>query len=241
MVRARGWWDERSADPIDSPARPYRPLLTMHATRAQDQTRARRVAVPLFTHKTTYQNRPQISTPSLGVFPALTWLQFMCVYTHTHTHTTRRALWCELRGRDETLWGPENSDGLNLGTYVFAYVYKVYMCMYMLGDGMWSWTKVLFFFNIFFVPKKKRKRCENNTENSNPNEFELHRPSIKGTKLLFQGINAIIINTWNVQQKLSFFLFPYGKYMSQVLGSFYRDRSLSMIDWCCSSTVIGVQ
>ena len=44
MARARGWWDERSADPIDSPARPYRLLLTMHATRAQDQTRERRVS-----------------------------------------------------------------------------------------------------------------------------------------------------------------------------------------------------
>jgi len=37
MARARGWWDERSTDPLDNPARPYRPLPTVHATQTQDQ------------------------------------------------------------------------------------------------------------------------------------------------------------------------------------------------------------
>ena len=59
MARARGWWDERSADPIDSPARPHRPLLTMHATRAQDQTRERRVSPSSLLTKQTYQTGPQ--------------------------------------------------------------------------------------------------------------------------------------------------------------------------------------
>ena len=34
------------------------------------------------------------------------------------------------------LEGPKNQDGLNLGIYVFEYVYKVYMCIYILGGGM---------------------------------------------------------------------------------------------------------
>jgi len=41
------------------------------------------------------------------------------------------------------LEGPRNPDGLNLGIYVFVYVYKV-ICMYMLGGEMRSWTKSFF-------------------------------------------------------------------------------------------------
>jgi len=43
------------------------------------------------------------------------------------------------------LEGPKNPDGLNLSIRIFVHVYKVHMCM---------------FFNIFFLPKKKSKRCE---------------------------------------------------------------------------------
>jgi len=46
---------------------------------------------------------------------------------------------------------------------------------------------------MFFLPKKENKRCESNTDNSNPTGFELHKPSIKGTKLLFEIKKAIII------------------------------------------------
>jgi len=42
------------------------------------------------------------------------------------------------------LEGPKNPDGLNLGIHVFVYVYKVHMCMYMLGVGMRSWTNYSF-------------------------------------------------------------------------------------------------
>jgi len=51
MARARSWGDERSANPLDNPARPYRPLPTVHATQAQDQTGERHVTVPLLLTK----------------------------------------------------------------------------------------------------------------------------------------------------------------------------------------------
>ena len=38
------------------------------------------------------------------------------------------------------LEGPKNPAGLNLGLYVLVYVYKVHICMYMLGGGMRSCT-----------------------------------------------------------------------------------------------------
>jgi len=44
---------------------------------------------------------------------------------------------------------------------------------------------LFFFFSLFFFPPK--------TENSNLHGLELHRPSIKSTKLLFYMIQAIII------------------------------------------------
>jgi len=60
---------------------------------------------------------------------------FMCMYTHnTHTHCT----WGTVSPRFGTrhLESMENQDGLDLGIYVFVYVYKVHMCIYMLGGGM---------------------------------------------------------------------------------------------------------
>ena len=56
--------------------------------------------------------------------------------------------------------GPKIPDGLNLGIHIFVYVYKLHMCIYMLRGGMRSWTNCFFSFNIFFLPKKKSKRCE---------------------------------------------------------------------------------
>jgi len=55
----------------------------------------------------------------------------------------------------------KNPDGLNLGTYVFVCVYKIYMCIYMLEDRI---------FNILFLPEKQifeSKKCECETETSN--------------------------------------------------------------------------
>ena len=58
------------------------------------------------------------------------------------------------------LEGPKDPDGLNLDIHIFVYVYKVHMCIYMLRGGMKSWTKLLFFFNMFLLPKNKSQRCE---------------------------------------------------------------------------------
>jgi len=69
----------------------------------------------------------------------------MCVYTHTHTHTTQ--MWYSDVSPGVGMRHLEclkNPDGLNFGIYIFVYVYKVHMCMYMVGGGMRSWTKCFF-------------------------------------------------------------------------------------------------
>jgi len=79
------------------------------------------------------------------------------VYTHTHRHSAQMG-YCDVSPGVgmRHLEGPKNPDGLNLDIYVFVYVYKVHMCMYMIGGGMISWTKLIaFFLNMFFLSKKK--------------------------------------------------------------------------------------
>jgi len=63
----------------------------------------------------------------------------MCAYMHTHTHTAHMgySVVCPRLGVRQ-LEGPKNPDGLNLCIYVIVYVYKVHMCMHMLGGGMRS-------------------------------------------------------------------------------------------------------
>jgi len=39
---------------------------------------------------------------------------------------------------------PKNPDGPNLGISEFVYVYKVHMCIYLLGGRMRSWTNCFF-------------------------------------------------------------------------------------------------
>jgi len=71
----------------------------------------------------------------------------VCVYTHTHTHTAQMGYLDVSPGvgmRHLAREGSKNPDGLNLGIYIFIYVYKVHMCMYMLGGGMRSWTNCFF-------------------------------------------------------------------------------------------------
>jgi len=73
----------------------------------------------------------------------------MCVYTHTYTHTAQMGYSNVSPGVGmRHLEGPKNPDGLNLGIYIFVYVCKVHMCMYMRG-GMRSWTNCFFHVYIY--------------------------------------------------------------------------------------------
>ena len=74
----------------------------------------------------------------------------VCIRTHTHTHVTDGVLGCVPRDRDETPGWPEESKWTKsrhicLDIHMFVYVYKIHMCMYMLGGGMRSWN------NCFFI------------------------------------------------------------------------------------------
>ena len=60
----------------------------------------------------------------------------MFVYTHAHTHTTHGVLNVSPGVGMRHIVGPKNPVGLNLGIYVVVYVYKVHMCICMLGCGM---------------------------------------------------------------------------------------------------------
>jgi len=56
----------------------------------------------------------------------------MCVYTHTYTHTAQMGYLDVSPGVGmRHLEGPKNPDGLNLGIYIFVYVYKLtkYTCV----------------------------------------------------------------------------------------------------------------
>ena len=60
----------------------------------------------------------------------------MCVYTHAHTHTPHLVLDVRPGVGKRHLEGPRNPGELNLGTYVFVYVYKVHKWTCMMGGGM---------------------------------------------------------------------------------------------------------
>ena len=65
----------------------------------------------------------------------------MCVYTHiAHMGYLDVSPGVGVRHLEDT----KNPDGLNLGIYIFVYVYTVHMCMYMLGGGMRCWTNCFF-------------------------------------------------------------------------------------------------
>jgi len=79
----------------------------------------------------------------------LTWVGVyvgvcVCIHTHTHTHCTDGVLGCEPRSRGETPGGLEESGWTKSRHTHIQYVYKVHMCMYMLGGGMRSWTNCFF-------------------------------------------------------------------------------------------------
>jgi len=64
----------------------------------------------------------------------------MCWYTHTHTHTAREVLDVSPGVGTRHLEVPktQNLVELNLSISVCIHVYKVDMCVYMLGGGMRS-------------------------------------------------------------------------------------------------------
>jgi len=81
----------------------------------------------------------------------------MWVYTHTRTHTAQMGYPDVSPGVGiRHLEGSKNPDGLNFAIDIFVYVYKVHVCMYMLGGGMRSWTNC-FFMTYFFFQKRKAK------------------------------------------------------------------------------------
>ena len=79
------------------------------------------------------------------VFSILNARGSVCGCVHTHTHTAQmRYLDVSPGVGMRHLEGPKNPDGLNLGIHVFVFMYKVYVCIYMLRGGMRSWTNCFF-------------------------------------------------------------------------------------------------
>jgi len=105
-----------------------------------------------------------------SIFDAARVGVYVGVHMHTHTHTAHEVLNLSSGVGTRHLEGPKNLDGLNFAKHTFIYVYKVHVCMYVLGGGMKSGLAA-FFFNIIFLPKKQSKRCERKTENSNRNRI----------------------------------------------------------------------
>jgi len=108
----------------------------------------------------------------------------------------------------------------HFGIYVLVYVYQRHMCIYMLGGKMRSWTNCFFSWTpwtprrVQIVQLVRARNCWNvnpkvvgsilpKPKNLNLCGFELHRPSIKGTKLLFQIMKAIIIIMFFLPEKKS--------------------------------------
>jgi len=60
-----GLFVERSADPIDNPARPHWPLPTVHTTLAQNQTEDRHEASHRFIDKTNAPQPKLVAKPTL--------------------------------------------------------------------------------------------------------------------------------------------------------------------------------
>jgi len=87
----------------------------------------------------------------------------MCVYTHACTCTAQMEYSVVSPGVGmRHLEGSKNPDGLNLGIYVFVYVYKVHMCMYMPGGGMRSWTNCFFLWRVCSFENEKQKMWAQN-------------------------------------------------------------------------------
>jgi len=118
-------------------------------------------------------------------------------------HGDKKIDWCEyLDVSPGVETSPKNPDGLNFRIHPSVHVYFVIMYGYLLDGRMRFWTKCFFLGTYFSFRKKKSESCERNTENTIPYGFELHRPSIKCTKLLYKVTKAIIINCAGLHGKI---------------------------------------
>lgn len=100
----------------------------------------------------------------------------MCVYTRTRTHTSCGAFRCEPRGQGETLGGLEESRWTQFWHICIRTcgqsAHVIYVCLAAIKSELTDF----FSSNRNFLPNKNVKRCEHNTENSNPTGFELIDP-----------------------------------------------------------------
>jgi len=81
----------------------------------------------------------------------------VCIRTYTHTaHVRYSDVSPGVRMRH--LEGPKNPGGLDLGIYVFVYVYKVLVCLYMLGGGIKILDYLFFFFKYIFPFEKEKQK-----------------------------------------------------------------------------------
>jgi len=78
----------------------------------------------------------------------------VCVCIRTHTQTANMEYSDVSPGVGmRQLEGTKNPDGRNLGIHAFVHVYKVHICMYILGGRMRSWTNCfLSVMQFFFRP-----------------------------------------------------------------------------------------
>jgi len=79
----------------------------------------------------------------------------MFAYMHTHLHTAHRVLDVKPGVGTRHQEDPKTPDGLNLGIYVFVYVYQVNMCTFILCGGMRSWTDYLLCLTYFPFQRSK--------------------------------------------------------------------------------------
>jgi len=110
----------------------------------------------------------------------LTWVGVLCVYVCISADTLIRtacgALGCEPRGRDEARGEPEDSRWTQFWHICIRTcgqsAHVIYVCLAAIKSELTDF----FSSNRNFLPNKNVKRCERNTENSNPTGFELIDP-----------------------------------------------------------------
>ena len=120
---------------------------------------------------------------------------YVCIHAHTHIHCTYAVVECKPRSRDETFGGHEESTWTKFrhiciricvqSEHVYVYARR--------RDEILDWLLVVF--NVFFLSKKKSKRCERKPPINSNLKWQVwaHRLSNKGTKPLCIVIKAFIM------------------------------------------------